>query len=440
MRRPPNLMKSAPTQPPPPPAAAAGAPTNYLDLYGLSKPPFGTEREDPAFILFGSRRRPFELLVDHLVNGSGVVLLVGEEGTGKTETLRSAGIVAAESGATIIPVSRPAGGRVSPETLAAALEDLRTTPTPEPPRKAALIDDIDLLSDDSLGLLLAEAKREAAETPPCPIVLACPESALTKPGIREIAGLARNTVRLIRLNSSEAQQYIERSLWIAGGTTRRLVTPDALKLLIARSNGIPATINRMMEATFNAGFARGDSTITARTVAAAVGPIATRRVPRVPPARGPDQGIGGRVMQFAAIGLLVTGAAIFLYRGLTEPVPPPAAPRPEVTTPDKQPAATAPMDKPPIIRAPEPMSPDLMAALIKRGNESLDLGDVAAARLLFQRAAEAGNAAAATALGKTYDPREPRKAAEWYAKAVSLGDSEAAGLLKRLDSRPKSGT
>ena len=310
MRRPPNLMKSAPSQPPPPPAATASAPANYLDLYGLSKPPFGSEREDPAFILFGSRRRPFELLVDHLVNGSGIVLLVGEEGAGKTETLRSAGIVAAESGATITPVSRPAGGRVSPETLAAALEDLR-----QPPRKAGLIDDIDLLSDDSLGLLLAEAKREAGETPPCPIVLACSEAALTKPGIREIAALARNTIRLIRLNPSEAQQYIERSLWIAGGTTRRLVTPDALKLLIARSNGIPATINRLMEATFNAGFARGDSTITARTVAAAVGPIATRRVPRVPPAHGPDQGIGGRVMQFAAIGLLVTGAAIFLLQG-----------------------------------------------------------------------------------------------------------------------------
>jgi TPR repeat protein len=84
-----------------------------------------------------------------------------------------------------------------------------------------------------------------------------------------------------------------------------------------------------------------------------------------------------------------------------------------------------------------------MAALMKRGNESLELGDIAAARLLFQRAADAGNAAAATALGKTYDPnfmkaasaRDPGRAAEWYQKAVALGDSSAADLLKRLDAR-----
>ena len=44
-----------------------------------------------------------------------------------------------------------------------------------------------------------------------------------------------------------------------------------------------------------------------------------------------------------------------------------------------------------------------MAVLMKRGNEALDLGDIASARLLFQRAAAGGNAAAAVAIGKTYD-------------------------------------
>jgi TPR repeat protein len=84
-----------------------------------------------------------------------------------------------------------------------------------------------------------------------------------------------------------------------------------------------------------------------------------------------------------------------------------------------------------------------MAVLMKRGHEALDLGDIASARLLFQRAADGGNAGAAVALGKTYDPsfapsasaQDPARASEWYAKAVALGDPNADELLRRLVAR-----
>jgi TPR repeat protein len=81
-----------------------------------------------------------------------------------------------------------------------------------------------------------------------------------------------------------------------------------------------------------------------------------------------------------------------------------------------------------------------MTALMKRGDQSIALGDIAAARLLYQRAAEAGNASAATDLGRTYDPNytvpgqspDPARAAEWYRKAIASGDPQAADLLKKL--------
>jgi TPR repeat protein len=88
-----------------------------------------------------------------------------------------------------------------------------------------------------------------------------------------------------------------------------------------------------------------------------------------------------------------------------------------------------------------------MAALMKRGEQSISLGDIAAARLLFKRAAEAGNAQAAVAMGKTYDTDtlaaspaqgekpDPALAAEWYRKAASLGDPRAADLLQRIQGR-----
>lgn len=74
----------------------------------------------------------------------------------------------------------------------------------------------------------------------------------------------------------------------------------------------------------------------------------------------------------------------------------------------------------------------------------LALGDISAARLLYEKAAQAGDARAATGVGKTYDPDVLRRAgthgiepsvadaAAWYRQAAERGDPEAAGLLQRL--------
>ena len=90
-----------------------------------------------------------------------------------------------------------------------------------------------------------------------------------------------------------------------------------------------------------------------------------------------------------------------------------------------------------------------VAALLRRGDELLALGDLSAARLLYERAAMGGSARAATAAGKTYDPifvkdsglrgarPDTAKALAWYGKAIELGDGEAAARLKRLSSFPQ---
>src|SRR5258708_7513018 len=115
MRRPPSstqtIGRSAPALVPVPPDPSP--PMTYLDFYGLSKPPFGGPRAENGFILFGSQKRSFELLVGHIVNGSGLVLLQAEEGVGKTEMLRAAGDVVTEAGGHAILVTRPPDGRAS---------------------------------------------------------------------------------------------------------------------------------------------------------------------------------------------------------------------------------------------------------------------------------------------------------------------------------------
>ena len=85
--------------------------------------------------------------------------------------------------------------------------------------------------------------------------------------------------------------------------------------------------------------------------------------------------------------------------------------------------------------------------LMKQGEHFAEIGDLVTARLLFQRAAEAGDAMAATALGATYDPTviekirvvgisaDVEKARFWYQKALNLGSSDAKRRLDLLANR-----
>jgi TPR repeat protein len=82
--------------------------------------------------------------------------------------------------------------------------------------------------------------------------------------------------------------------------------------------------------------------------------------------------------------------------------------------------------------------------LLRRGQELLNTGDIASARLAFRRAANGGSAPAALALGGSYDPfvlaelgvlglaPDIAQARAWYERASALGSSEAPRRLERL--------
>jgi hypothetical protein len=87
------------------------------------------------------------------------------------------------------------------------------------------------------------------------------------------------------------------------------------------------------------------------------------------------------------------------------------------------------------------LSPEEVAASLKRGQDLQASGDLAAARLVFQHLAEVGNADAARALAKIYDPvaqekaqaygfaSDPELAKYWYEKAR---DYESSGAQRQL--------
>jgi hypothetical protein len=116
-------------------------------------------------------------------------------------------------------------------------------------------------------------------------------------------------------------------------------------------------------------------------------------------------------------------------------------------------AATPGYEPRPIVRYPEKIqtvahaSPVQVAALLQRADGLLAAGDVASARLFYERAASAGDATAALRLGETYDvlflsrtgltgvSGDLAAAAHWYRRARELGATEAEILLKSVENR-----
>jgi len=106
------------------------------------------------------------------------------------------------------------------------------------------------------------------------------------------------------------------------------------------------------------------------------------------------------------------------------------APAPVAAQPPPEPART--------------LDADTLAGLMARARSLISVGDIAAARLLLERAANAKDATAALLLAQTYDPAvlgtsdarsvtaDAAAARDWYQRAATLGSAEARQRLARL--------
>lgn len=139
---------------------------------------------------------------------------------------------------------------------------------------------------------------------------------------------------------------------------------------------------------------------------------------------------------------------------VAQPTAKPAELPPTVATPPVPTAPAAPTNvqtasAPPPARArvpavaDAPLAPAMVAMLLKRGDEQFAIGDISAARLFFERAAESGSGLAARQMARTFDSSflpsavdgalaDPARAREWYQRAASLGNTDGASRLKAL--------
>ena len=119
----------------------------------------------------------------------------------------------------------------------------------------------------------------------------------------------------------------------------------------------------------------------------------------------------------------------------------PATVQPETVAPRAVDAAIPVLSAAPAAEQPRATPSPAASALLARGDELIAIGDVATARVVYERAAALKSGRGATSTGRTYDPRflhqigavgvvpDPAAAAAWYRKGAALGDEGAASLL-----------
>jgi hypothetical protein len=122
------------------------------------------------------------------------------------------------------------------------------------------------------------------------------------------------------------------------------------------------------------------------------------------------------------------------------PIPEPLA---VATATTAQPPETRPtLPKATAVSAEPPLSTEEITALVARGDAFVGAGDIATARLFYNRAVEAGDGRAALRMGATFDPAfldqvsirgavgDQREALSWYRRARDLGKAEAERRLQ----------
>ncbi len=276
------------------------------------------------------------------------------------------------------------------------------------PSKASRAFDVEQATtdQDAMPYILAQADRaDLSPHDPIPLLLSDPNG---MPDPREFAS------RRVRSRAGLATQIVTSVLAAA-----------AIALLVALFH---SDVSRLFAVNARAWM----NSMTANPPAAPPAPIA-RQIPLRDPARVAD------TMQFASAEARDTNvppmpsreAIAAAYQNALQAqtpaqpalfVAPPSEPAPPVKTLD---AVT-------------------LAGLMTRARSLIAIGDIAAARLLLERAAHAQDATAALVLAQTYDPAvlgtndmrsisaNPAAARNWYQKAAALGSAEARQRLMQI--------
>jgi hypothetical protein len=254
-------------------------------------------------------------------------------------------------------------------------------------------------------------------------------------------------LRLQQLDRDEIEAFIGYQLPPDGGSN--LLTAQRVALIAITSGGDPAVVNRLAHRMF-------------------AGPGASVAGAEIAAPRASWRQIAGIFVCLGIFALIVGAVGSRDLGGLLgdhvlpqkDDIVPAAGGPAQVARPEPPPIAAGsspsgserPAAAPLSLPAPDPPGPrlsaDEIAALVARGDGFLAAGDVASARLFFERAADAGDGRAAMRMAVTFDAAfldragvhglrsDPEQAAFWYQRARDLGAVKAERAINPADEPP----
>ena len=248
----------------------------YEAFYGLRERPFELT-PNPRFLLMTERHREALSTLEYgLAGRTGISLLIGEAGTGKTTIVHAAlqSQSARQSRAVYLnnaSLTRAefteflaAGFGLSSDAATSKIRCLTELTEMLVARRTAgmmaalVIDEAQGLSDDLLEEVRLLANIESASEKLLSIILAGqPELAarLNQPSLRQLKQRIGLRCSLSPLTTEETSAYIAARVRIAGGDADQIFTNDAIVTVHRRSGGIPRTISVICDNALVTGFA-----------------------------------------------------------------------------------------------------------------------------------------------------------------------------------------
>jgi len=247
----------------------------YEAFYGLRERPFELT-PNPRFLLMTPRHREALTTLEYgLTARTGIALLLGEAGTGKTTIVHAALQSQRVAQSRAVYLNNPALTRTEFVEFLAAGFGLSADAARSKTRclseltevlahrhaagvmSALVIDEAQCLPDDLLEEIRLLANIESATEKLLSIVLAGqPEIAyrLNQPALRQLKQRIGLRCTLTALSLAETSSYIAERMRIAGGSDG-VFTDDAIAMIHERARGIPRTISVIADNALVTGFA-----------------------------------------------------------------------------------------------------------------------------------------------------------------------------------------
>ncbi len=259
----------------------------YLDFFGLKENPFNLA-SDPRFLYYSDSHCD---AMSHLLYGvrerKGIILMLGEAGTGKTTLVRATLEMLKSTRVSTSVILNPILSRTEEFFEAMlrgfGLEGFRTSNVEmldvlqrflrQQQRRnlipVLIVDEAQELSRPLLEQIRMLSNLEEGGQKLLQFVLASQPEMSEKLDTFELRALRQRIVvrcRLKALNPQESWQYLHRRLLAAGGDGRCIFQPEAVEVMYTFSGGIPRLLNSIADNCLLAAYARNAKEVDALTV------------------------------------------------------------------------------------------------------------------------------------------------------------------------------